>query len=51
MKSRVVLCLFFCLCLAGVLGADTRWTRAVSDQWSDPANWLKCNALDCNDVK
>ncbi len=39
MKSRIAVCLFLCLCLAGVLGADTRWTGAVSNLWSDPANW------------
>ncbi len=39
MKNRIVLCLFLCLCLGGALGADTRWTGAVSDLWSDPANW------------
>jgi hypothetical protein len=28
-----------CLCLAGGLRADTRWTGAKSNLWSDPANW------------
>ncbi len=45
------MCLCLGLCLAGVLGADTRGTGAVSNLWSDPANRLKCNALDGNDVK
>lgn len=33
------MCLSLCLCLGAVVGADTRWTGAVSDLWSDPANW------------
>jgi len=39
MRYRTVLCLSVCLCLAGVLQADTRWTGAKSNLWSDPANW------------
>ena len=39
MKNRIVWCLSVCLCLAGALRADTRWTGAKSNLWSDPANW------------
>ena len=39
MRSRIALCVSLCLYFAGALAADTRWTGAVSDLWSDPANW------------
>jgi T5SS/PEP-CTERM-associated repeat protein len=39
MKNPIVVCLSVCLCLAGVLRGDTRWTGAKSNLWSDPANW------------
>jgi hypothetical protein len=39
MRSQIVLCVLLCLCVTGILGADTRWTGAVSNLWSDPANW------------
>ncbi len=39
MKRQIVSCVTICLCLAGVLGADTRWTGAVDNLWSNPANW------------
>ncbi|MBM4027615.1 MAG: hypothetical protein FJ280_19760, partial [Planctomycetes bacterium] len=39
MKNRIALCLSVCLCLGGGLRADTRWTGARSNLWSDPANW------------
>ncbi len=38
-KARVALCLCMSLCLAGALHADTRWTAAADDSWSNPANW------------
>ncbi len=39
MKNPAMWCLSVWLCLAGVLRADTRWTGATSNLWSDPANW------------
>jgi T5SS/PEP-CTERM-associated repeat protein len=39
MRNRIVLCLSVVLCLAGMVRADTRWTGAKSNLWSDPANW------------
>ena len=37
-NSRIVACLIV-LCLVGMLHADTRFTGAVSQLWSDPGNW------------
>ncbi|MBN1509256.1 MAG: hypothetical protein JW955_20595 [Sedimentisphaerales bacterium] len=39
MKSRVVLRICITLLLTGSLSADTRFTGAVSQLWSNPANW------------
>ncbi|OHB62811.1 MAG: hypothetical protein A2Y76_09620 [Planctomycetes bacterium RBG_13_60_9] len=39
MRNCIFVCLSVCLCSAGGLFADTRWTGAVSQFWSNPANW------------
>jgi len=38
-NSRIVVCLSILLCLAGTLGADTRWNGTVDKLWSNAANW------------
>ncbi|MCF7976163.1 MAG: hypothetical protein K9N55_20255 [Phycisphaerae bacterium] len=39
MKSRIVLGICVALLLAGSLSADTKFTGAVDDMWSNPDNW------------
>jgi hypothetical protein len=39
MRMRIVVCIGVTLCLAGALSADTRFSGAVSQLWSNPANW------------
>jgi len=39
MRSRIVLGVCMGALLTGSLSADTRFTGAVSELWSDPANW------------
>jgi hypothetical protein len=39
MKSRIVLGMLIALLVAGSLSADTKFTGAVSDLWSNPDNW------------
>ncbi len=39
MKSRMVLCICISLLFTGLLSADTRFTGAIDDLWSDADNW------------
>jgi hypothetical protein len=39
MRSKVVLGFCVCLLLAGSLSADTRFTGAIDETWSNPGNW------------
>jgi T5SS/PEP-CTERM-associated repeat protein len=39
MNTRIALYLCVCLCLTGVLQADTRWQGTVDSAWDNPANW------------
>jgi hypothetical protein len=39
MKSRIVLCICVTLLLTGSLSADTKFTGAVDNMWSNPDNW------------
>jgi len=39
MRMRIVLCTGIVLCLAGALSADTDFTEAVDNLWSNVGNW------------
>jgi len=39
MRSRIVLGMWIGVLLTGSLSADTRFTGAVNNLWSNPDNW------------
>ena len=39
MRVRIVVCISFIVCLAGIVRADTQWTAGTNNMWSSTGNW------------